>query len=187
MTRSGPRLPTLFMGDDPYLWLEAVAGEQALDWVERHNGPTLARLSGDRFEQMRVEALDVLDADTRIPPAQRYGEYLYNFWRDASRPRGVWRHTTLEEYREDSPEWDVLIDVDALAATPGDDVAWLWTDGTPMTQDTWNSGSLAFAVWLNGSALTDTDAQGTVLTDDTFLILFNASWNPQVFTLPPSS
>ncbi len=69
----------------------------------------------------------------------------------------------------------------------GEDVAWLWIDGTPMTPDRWNSGSLAFAMWLNGAALTDTDADGNALTDDTFLILFNASWNPQVFTLPSSS
>ncbi len=69
----------------------------------------------------------------------------------------------------------------------GQDVVWLWTDGTPMTEDDWNSGSLAFAMWLNGTALTDTDANGTPLTDDTFLVLFNASWNPQVFTLPSSS
>ena len=42
-------------------------------------------------------------------------------------------------------------------------------------------------MWLNGSALTDTDADGNALTDDTFLVLFNASWNPQVLTLPSSS
>jgi glycogen operon protein len=69
----------------------------------------------------------------------------------------------------------------------GEDVVWLWTDGSPMTSDRWNSGSLAVGMWLNGAALTDTDANGNVLTDDTFLILFNASWNPQVFTLPPTS
>ncbi|MGO9151818.1 glycogen debranching protein GlgX, partial [Mycobacterium sp.] len=69
----------------------------------------------------------------------------------------------------------------------GEDVAWLWTDGTRMTPDHWNSGSLAFAVWLSGAALTDTDTDGKALTDDTFLILFNASWNSQVFTLPSSS
>ena len=69
----------------------------------------------------------------------------------------------------------------------GEDVVWLWTDGTPMTPDQWNSGSLAFAMWLNGAALTDTDANGNALTDDTFLILFNASWNPQVFTLPSAN
>jgi isoamylase len=56
-----------------------------------------------------------------------------------------------------------------------------------MTPDHWNSGSLAVAMWLNGAALVDTDGNGTPLTDDTFLVLFNASWNPQVFTLPPSS
>ena len=41
-------------------------------------------------------------------------------------------------------------------------------------------------MWLNGAALTDTDADGNALTDDSFLILFNAWWNPQVFTLPSS-
>jgi isoamylase len=69
----------------------------------------------------------------------------------------------------------------------GEDVVWLWTDGTPMTPDHWNSGSLAFAICLNGAALADTDVNGTPLTDDTFLVMFNASWNAQVFTLPPSS
>jgi prolyl oligopeptidase len=112
------------MGDDPYLWLEAVDGEQALDWVERHNAPSLARLSGERFEQMRADALDVFDSDTRIPGVARQGEYLYNFWQDAGYPRGVWRRTTLEEYRKDSPEWDVVIDVDALAAA--EDENWVW-------------------------------------------------------------
>jgi prolyl oligopeptidase len=112
------------MGDDPYLWLEVVDGEQALDWVGRHNGPTLARLSGERFEQMRAEVLDVLDADTRIPGVGRWGEYLYNFWRDAGHPRGGWRRTTLEEYRKDSPEWEIVIDVDALAAA--EDENWVW-------------------------------------------------------------
>jgi isoamylase len=69
----------------------------------------------------------------------------------------------------------------------GEDVVWLWTDGTPMTPEHWNSGSLVFAMWLNGAALTETDADGNVLSDDTFLILFNASWNPQVFNLPSAS
>jgi isoamylase len=68
-----------------------------------------------------------------------------------------------------------------------EDVAWLWTDGTPMTADRWNSGSLALGVWLNGQALTDTDSHGVIRTDDAFLVLFNASWNPQLFTLPPAS
>ncbi len=52
---------------DPYLWLEDITGDDALAWVREHNEPTLAELGGDRFEQMRAEALEVLDTDTRIP------------------------------------------------------------------------------------------------------------------------
>ena len=112
------------MSDDPYRWLEATDGQDVLDWVRRHNAPTLARLSGERLEQMRAEALDVFDSDDRIPVVGREGEYLYNFWRDTVHPRGLWRRTTLEEYRKDSPEWDVIIDVDALAAA--EDENWVW-------------------------------------------------------------
>jgi isoamylase len=67
------------------------------------------------------------------------------------------------------------------------DVDWLWVDGTPMTSDHWNSGAFTIGMWLNGAALVDTDDRGTVLTDDTFLLLFNAWWKPGTFTLPDAS
>jgi prolyl oligopeptidase len=72
---------------DPYLWLEDVTGDDALDWVRKHNEPTLAELTGERFDQMRAEALAVLDTDARIPYVHRRGEYLYDFWRDAANRR----------------------------------------------------------------------------------------------------
>ncbi|BBZ10752.1 peptidase [Mycobacterium branderi] len=110
--------------DDPYLWLEDITGDDALDWVRARNEPTVSAFGGPDFERMRAEALEVLDTDARIPYVRRRGEYLYNFWRDAANPRGLWRRTTLESYRSDSPDWDVLIDVDALAAA--DDENWVW-------------------------------------------------------------
>ena len=109
---------------DPHLWLEDITGEAALDWVRRQNEPTLAELCDGRFEQLRAEALEVLDTDARIPYVRRRGEYLYNFWRDAQHPKGVWRRTTLESYRTDAPDWDVLIDVDELSRA--DDENWVW-------------------------------------------------------------
>jgi hypothetical protein len=87
----------------------------------------MAEMSGERFEQMRADALDIFDSDTRIPGVGRHGDYLYHFWQDAAHPRGLWRRTTLEEYRKDSPEWDVVIDVDALAAA--EDENWVWAGG----------------------------------------------------------
>jgi prolyl oligopeptidase len=110
--------------EDPYLWLEEVTAEEALDWVRARNEPTLAEFRDAQFEHMRTEALEVLDTDARIPYVVRRGEYLYNFWRDAANPRGLWRRTTLDSYRTTSPEWDVLIDVDELGRA--DDEKWVW-------------------------------------------------------------
>ncbi len=121
------------MPDDPYLWLEDIAGEDALNWVRARNEPTVDEFGGDEFDGMRAEALEVLDTDARIPYVRRRGEYLYNFWRDAANPRGLWRRTTLESYQTDSPEWDVLIDVDQLARA--DDENWVWAGANVIEPD----------------------------------------------------
>ncbi|HEX2213119.1 MAG TPA: prolyl oligopeptidase family serine peptidase, partial [Mycobacterium sp.] len=118
---------------DPYLWLEDITGDDALDWVRKHNEPTLAEFGGSRFEQMQAEALEVLDTDARIPYVRRRGEYLYNFWRDADNPRGLWRRTTLESYRTEEPDWDVIIDVDELARV--DDENWVWAGAEVIEPD----------------------------------------------------
>ncbi len=116
------------MADDPHLWLEDIDGDDALDWVRRRNDTIIAEFAGDEFDRMRAEALEVLDTDTRIPYVRRRGEYLYNFWRDAANPRGLWRRTTLDSYRTDSPAWDVIIDVDALARADGENWVWAGAD-----------------------------------------------------------
>ena len=111
--------------EDPYRWLEDVTGLAALDWVRDRNAETVGELTGSsRFQDLRAEIREVLDADDRIPFVYRLGGYLYNFWQDAAHPRGLWRRTTLEEYRRAQPDWDVLLDVDALAAEEGEN--WVW-------------------------------------------------------------
>ncbi|OBF31617.1 prolyl oligopeptidase [Mycobacterium sp. ACS1612] len=121
------------MEDDPYLWLEDITGDDALAWVRRHNEPTVAELTSERFEQMRAEALEILDTDTRIPYVRRRGEYLYNFWRDARNTRGLWRRTTLESYRTEQPDWDVILDIDELARADGEN--WVWAGAEVIEPD----------------------------------------------------
>ncbi len=116
------------MVDDPYLWLEDIDGDDALDWVRERNQTTLAAFSDERFDRLRTEALEVLDTDTRIPYVRRRGDHLYNFWRDAANPRGLWRRTTLDSYRRSDPDWDVIIDVDELARTDGENWVWAGAD-----------------------------------------------------------
>ncbi|MBB4684976.1 prolyl oligopeptidase family serine peptidase [Amycolatopsis jiangsuensis] len=111
--------------EDPYLWLEDVTGEAALDWVRARNAETLDVLTaGERFGQLRDSIREVLDAGGRIPYVVRRGPHLYNFWQDGAHPRGLWRRTTLEQYRSAEPEWELLLDVDALAEA--EDENWVW-------------------------------------------------------------
>jgi prolyl oligopeptidase len=111
--------------NDPFLWLEDVTGAEALAWVRNRNAEALDRFAGtSRFGLFRNAILEVLDSDEKIPYVVRRGEYRYNFWRDASSPRGLWRRTTLEEYRKDTPAWDVLLDLDKLAEEEGEN--WVW-------------------------------------------------------------
>jgi prolyl oligopeptidase len=113
------------MTDDPYLWLEEVTGETALDWVRERNASTVAELTGgERFTAVRDGIREVLDADDRIPYVRRRGQHLYNFWQDATNPRGLWRRTTLDSYRAKNPEWELVLDVDALAKA--EDESWVW-------------------------------------------------------------
>lgn len=116
------------MVEDPYLWLEDIDGGDALDWVRARNDACVAEFDGADFERMRSEALEVLDTDTRIPYVRRRGEFLYNFWRDAANPRGLWRRTTLDSYRLDSPDWEVVIDLDELARADGENWVWAGAD-----------------------------------------------------------
>ncbi|MCP1373205.1 prolyl oligopeptidase family serine peptidase [Dyella lutea] len=103
------------VADDPYLWLENIHGQKPLAWVEQQNEATAKRFADDApFEKTRKQILEVLDSDEHIPYVSRMGEYLYNFWRDKAHPRGLWRRTTLTEFRKEKPHWDVLLDVDAL-------------------------------------------------------------------------
>lgn len=110
---------------DPYLWLEEVQGDKALAWVRERNAVSTALLQAQPlFADNRAKVLDVLNNRDQIPHVTRRGDYLYNFWRDAKNPRGLWRRTHLEEYRKVQPKWDVLIDLDALGKAENEN--WVW-------------------------------------------------------------
>lgn len=111
--------------DDPFLWLEEVESERALDWVRERNAESEASIAdGKDFDDLQGRLKAIFDSDARIPYVGERGGLYYNFWKDADHPRGLWRRTTLESYRTDAPEWEVLLDVDALGKEEG--VNWVW-------------------------------------------------------------
>lgn len=111
--------------DDPYLWLEEVDGEESLAWVVQQNAATAERLAeSELFDELYAQALETLNSDSRLPTISQKGDWLYNFWRDESNPRGVYRRTTLERFASDDPQWETVIDVDALSAQ--EDIQWVF-------------------------------------------------------------
>jgi prolyl oligopeptidase len=110
--------------DDPYVWLEEVDGVRALDWVDKQNTATLARFGSAGFAADRDTLAAIYDRPDNIPYITRRGPHLYNFWKDAQNPRGLWRRTTLKSFRTQQPQWEVVLDLDELAAQERED--WIW-------------------------------------------------------------
>ncbi|MNK19203.1 Prolyl endopeptidase [compost metagenome] len=107
---------------DDHLALEEVDGAEARAFVAASNERALSALTGDRrYEPFRQQAEAILTATDRIPGVNFLGEGLGNFWQDAANPKGVWRRTTLDSYRTAQPQWETLIDIDALAKAEGRD------------------------------------------------------------------
>ena len=114
---------------DPYLWLEEVTGEKALAWVKERNAESTAELTkGPEFQTLNDRLLKILDSKEKIPYIGKRGEFFYNFWRDEKNKRGLWRRTTLEEYRKPEPKWEVMLDLDALAEREKEN--WVWHGST---------------------------------------------------------
>ncbi|MCY7396843.1 MAG: glycogen debranching protein GlgX [Nocardioides sp.] len=75
----------------------------------------------------------------------------------------------------------------AVAGGEGDrlnDIVWLHLDGRPMEDQDWTNGNEAIGMYLNGQGIAGKDARGQSITDDHFLLYFNADGPAQV-TLPP--
>ncbi|MBH9579581.1 prolyl oligopeptidase family serine peptidase [Inhella proteolytica] len=111
---------------DPYLWLEAVTGADVDPWVARQRQQAEGALQAlPVYPQLQREIQEVLDSPSRIPAVQQLGDgQLYNFWRDAAHPRGVWRRTSLANFQRTQPEWETVLDLDQLAQQEGE--SWVW-------------------------------------------------------------
>ena len=110
---------------DPRLWLEDVEGDDALAWVRERNAQTTSTLAAtEEFTSTQAALRAVLDSDAKIPDVSKIGDHLYNFWKDSTHVRGLWRRTTLESYRTAEPEWETVLDVDALGEAEGE--SWVW-------------------------------------------------------------
>jgi prolyl oligopeptidase len=111
--------------DDPYQWLEDVTGERALTWVREQNALSTRELeSAPQFDPLRKRLLSIMDSKEKIPYVTKRGQWYYNFWKDEKNARGVWRRTTLKEFKKPNPSWETVLDLDQLSAAEKEN--WVW-------------------------------------------------------------
>ena len=114
---------------DPYLWLEEVEGAKALAWAKAQNQKATADFERvKQYKPIYERTLQILDSQERIPIPDLHGDMVYNFWQDKEHERGLWRRATLASYRTPAPQWETVIDVDALVKAEG--VPWAWKGAT---------------------------------------------------------
>jgi prolyl oligopeptidase len=120
--------------DDPWQWLEDVNGEKSLAWVKEQNAKSQPLLeSQPGFKELHERLVAINNSRERIPAVAQRGKWLYNFWQDAQHPRGIWRRTTLDEYRKKEPAWETVLDIDKLGAD--EKVNWVYKGATCLYPD----------------------------------------------------
>lgn len=106
---------------DPYLWLEEIEGERALDWVKSQNALTYQALEQSPvFRELYEEALAIMTSDARLPKGQIVGSDFHDFWQDENHVRGIWRRTSIDALVAREPDWETVLDFDALAEEEGE-------------------------------------------------------------------
>lgn len=110
-TKSNPPPPP-----DENLWLEEVQGEKPLAWVKERNAETQSAIEKlPNYKANEQEIKKIILAKDRLPAITLAGRYVYNFWQDDVHVRGIWRRTSLEQYKKARPNWEIVLDVDKLA------------------------------------------------------------------------
>ncbi|WP_445773415.1 prolyl oligopeptidase family serine peptidase [Shewanella sp.] len=111
--------------EDKFIWLEDVEGAKPMAWVKQQNEVSATHIKSYKgFDTLVANSLDILNNKARIPYASRTGDYVYNFWKDETHTRGIYRRTTLEEYAKAEPKWETVLDIDALGKAEG--VNWVY-------------------------------------------------------------
>src|SRR6195952_1782100 len=112
--------------DDPYLWLEEIEGQRATAFADQQSKATLEKFGTAGFAADRDTLAATYDRPDKIPFVRRRGGFLYTLGKDANSPRGIWRRTTLDEFRKPDPSWETLLDIDKLAADENEDWILSW-------------------------------------------------------------
>ncbi|HWA01107.1 MAG TPA: prolyl oligopeptidase family serine peptidase [Caulobacterales bacterium] len=177
---------------DPYLWLEDVDGQRALDWVRAQNARSLPVLQNDpRFARLHADALAIANSHDRLALGSIREGHLYNFWQDETHVRGLWRRSPLADYARGAPRWETLLDVDALATAENANWVFKGVDCLPRSTRCMvelSNGGKDAAVWREYDIATKTfvangfstpEAKASLEWEDVDTLLVATDWGAE--------
>lgn len=98
-------------------WLNDGSSPRTKRWIATETGKTLAALRADpRFVSLKADAESVLTDQGRIDDVEFIGSAAYQYRQDHDHPLGVWRRSERTAWLAGTPQWETVIDLDALAA-----------------------------------------------------------------------
>lgn len=102
--------------EDPYLWLEEVHGDKALEWVKEQNSMSAKRIEEfPLFNSLYKRLLESYNDKDKIAYPVIVGQYVYNIWKDKDNQRGLWRRILIEDYIKKKSNWEIILDLDKLS------------------------------------------------------------------------
>lgn len=133
MSTAEATLPTTTELEDTRMWLEEVEDEKALEWVRERNANAIDAIGEPSAQPEYKRLLDIMDSNEKIPFIGRVlNDLYYNYWQDENNVRGIWRRCTLDEFRKPQPDWEIVLDMDALGAA--ENVSWVWAGSTVLDE-----------------------------------------------------
>ncbi|WP_169337056.1 prolyl oligopeptidase family serine peptidase [Algicola sagamiensis] len=105
--------------EDPFRCLESPNDENARRWAIQQTTLTKTFFEGrENFTTLKDDLAKVMKSDLTI--AREHGGYIYNLWTDSSEHiQGLLRKTTIASYRTTTPQWETVLDMDALSRKEG--------------------------------------------------------------------
>jgi prolyl oligopeptidase len=115
-------------------WLEEIESPKALEFAKSESDKTVTTLKADpNYKKIEKELRKVAYAEDRIPWSYPMKGKYYNFWQDKINAKGIWRRTTLFEYKKNKPKWENLIDLDKLSKDEKEN--WVWRGASCLPPD----------------------------------------------------
>ncbi|WP_284504239.1 prolyl oligopeptidase family serine peptidase [Caballeronia sp. ATUFL_F1_KS4A] len=102
---------------DPFNDLELLDDNRVQAWIMAQNQRTEAVFGmAQKTKALEARLAKAYTSKDRIVTCARYGDWAYNKWQDSAHPLGVFRRTRWSAWLDGVPQWDVLLDLDALDA-----------------------------------------------------------------------